>query len=180
MVTATKKVASAAAMKVSSAEAFKKNINDVLTLPSGLNIRCQRTSIQTLLAQGLIPNSLMSIVQEALAKGKNEISTNDIMSDPQRMKDMMALMDVVVVHCVKEPEVNAIPRNKQGDELPRDAELLYVDEIDDEDRSFIFQYATGGTADVEQFRKEATEQLVGVQSSKAIQLPAKRAVRNRR
>lgn len=182
MVTATKKVSASRDSQpvtntpgVSSVSDFKKGLSDLLTLPTGKTIRCQRTSIQTLMAQGLIPNSLMSIVQKALAKGQADISPDQFLGDPQQMQEMLELVDVVIIHCVKEPQVHEIPDTDE----PKDPNLLYIDELDDEDRSFIFQFATGGTSDVAQFRLEASQQLASVQSSQVVQRPTKSVVRRR-
>jgi len=48
------------------------------------------------------------------------------------------------------PPVLPIPENEQN----RDPELLYVDEVLDDDKVFVFQWVTGGTRDLEQFRQE--------------------------
>jgi hypothetical protein len=39
-------------------------------------------------------------------------------------------------------------------EAARDPSLLYVDEVDLEDKMFILQYALGGTRSLERFRRE--------------------------
>lgn len=178
MVATTRKpaVKSTPAVSISSVSDFKKASKDYLTLPSGNTIRVRRTSIQTLMAAGMIPNSLMTIVQSAIKKGKMDVDPIEFSSDPEKMKEMLALVDIVVIHCVKEPEVFAAPDDSED----RDEELLYIDEIADDDRSFIFQYATGGTNDVAQFRDEARERLDSIQSSQSVPVPTKRPARNRR
>lgn len=173
MVTATNKKATTS--QVTSAMEWKKDQRGVIDLPSGKTARLRRTSIQTLMAAKMIPNNLMGIVQEALNKGKLEMDPADFLKDPDKMSDMLELVDIVVVHCVLEPVIHATPK----DEDERDDDLLYVDEIDDEDRSFIFQYATGGTSDVAKFRAEASEQLGSIQSQQTVSRPAKRAAARR-
>jgi hypothetical protein len=44
-------------------------------------------------------------------------------------------------------------------ESDRDPELLYVDEVDEDDKNFIMSWAFGGTSDLEKFR-EAKDKLV--------------------
>lgn len=173
MVTARKPPVVRGTPGVSSVSDFKQKINDVTTLPSGMNVILKRTSIQTLMAQGMIPNTLMAIVQSAIAKGKSDVDVSEFLGDPQKMQEMLELMDIIAISCVKEPEVHPIPE----DDEDRDDALLYVDELQDEDRSFIFQYATGGTKDVEQFRQETREQLATIQPSETVSMPAKRASR---
>jgi hypothetical protein len=53
-----------------------------------------------------------------------------------------------------------------GEEVPehlRDDEYIYSDDVDFEDKSFIFNYAVGGTRDLERFRSETKATLDAVQ-----------------
>jgi len=50
----------------------------------------------------------------------------------------------------------------EGERIPfddRSPEFLYCSEVDFEDKMFIFQYAVGGTRDLERFRQEYSESL---------------------
>lgn len=168
----------AATRRVTSISDWKKELDDLTELPSGKLIRMKRSSMNSLLAAGIVPNSLMAIVQSSIDTGKG-VDSIDFSGDPQKIQDMMKMMDDVVVFVVKEPEINSLPTKvdpktkKVEDKNPA---LLYVDEIDDEDKMFIFQYATGGTKNLEQFREQIAPVLATVQSSSTVARPTKRAV----
>jgi hypothetical protein len=128
-----------------------------IRVPSGNVALLKRPGMQVFLAQGIIPNSLMSFVNDSLKTGKPK--TEDLDLNAQTMKDLMALVDAVTVECCLEPKVHPVPSDPRGNpmiERSRDPELLYVDEVDVEDKMFIFNYAVGGTSDVDSFRKELT------------------------
>jgi hypothetical protein len=54
-------------------------------------------------------------------------------------------------------------------EAERDPDLLYVDEVDIEDRIFIMNYAVGGTRDLARFRREHRQSVAGLASSTDVQ-----------
>lgn len=161
------------AAKASSVSDFKKARKAVpLLLPSGLVILARRVALRTFIKQGDVPNPLLPIVEEALNKGR-EMDVNDIVGKDgvnlDMVDDMYEMVNAVVMQVCVEPQVHPEP---EGDE-ERDEELLYIDEFDDEDKMFIFQWSSGGTSDVATFRREAESGLVslvegqgGEQSSK--------------
>jgi hypothetical protein len=51
----------------------------------------------------------------------------------------------------------------------RDADTMYADEVDFNDKVFIFNFAVGGTRDLERFRSEHGEFVAGVESSASVQ-----------
>jgi hypothetical protein len=67
-------------------------------------------------------------------------------------------VDHVVCHVVLAPLVLPIP--EAGTE--RDDDVLYVDEIDMDDKMFIFGYATSGAKDLETFRQGQTANVAAV------------------
>lgn len=152
--------AQATAKKATSVSEWKKDsYNPFQELPSGKTIKIKKAvGFQTLMKSGLIPNSLMSIVQKSLDKGE-EPDVSTISSDMGKINEMLELMDNITCFMVEEPEIHPVPKNKED----RDGDLLYVDEVEDQDKMFIFQYATGGTKDLETFRREAGSVLDTVQ-----------------
>jgi hypothetical protein len=147
----------AAKKAVSDISAFKKRSQGInLPLPSGLVVKAKRVELQTFILQGAVPNPLMEIVSEALDKGKKAdiaqmvgVDENNI--DLGMVRDMYEMVNGIVVASILQPKVLPVPESDED----RDDDLLYVDEVDDEDKMFIFQWATGGTSDVETFRQEA-------------------------
>lgn len=138
--------------KASSVASWKaKSQGTPLTVPSGQTALVKLPGLQVFLEEGIIPNSLLPLVTESLSKGiaPSQRQLQDNM-DLDKVRDMMSLFDAVTVYCVVEPKVYPIPPADKE----RDEELLYVDEIDFDDKMFIFQFAIGGTREVETFRKE--------------------------
>lgn len=149
-----------------SAKEWKKNANSggPLVVPSGNTAMVRNPGMQVFLAEGLVPNSLMGPIQAALNTGKAPTiqSYGDITSD--MMADMLKMTDAVCVYCVIEPKLTS-NRDAAGNIIDvddRDEELLYVDEVSIEDKMFIFQWAVGGTRDLESFRKSSAEGLGGL------------------
>lgn len=168
--------------KATTTSAWKQSAQGAeLEVPSGNVALVRPVGMHVFMQRGMIPNVLMPIVNEAL-KGKNpDMSklTDDI--DEKMISDVMQLFDDATVYCVVEPKVFPTPRwteehakeakchpNEVGQPIPiedRQAVLgleedrLWVDEVDFDDKQFIFQFVVGGTRDLEQFR---TEQADGV------------------
>lgn len=159
---------------ISSAQSFKKKRGQVLELPSGNVVRAQKAGLQAFIMKGNVPNSLMTIVGEALEKGQTMdinkmVGANDGQIDMDMVTDMYEMTNSLVIASLVEPKVHPVPTDADlevwntknpdnqvstPDEL-RDDELLYVDEVDDEDKMFLFQWCSGGTDDVATFREEA-------------------------
>lgn len=168
---------------------------DLQTLPSGKTARVRNRGMKAFLRLGVIPNSLLSIIEEALAKGQppdmEKLKDDNGNLPLATVDDMYTLMDAVAVDCFVEPRVYAVPTQEDlmeynivnpEDELERPEdlrkdELLYVDELDDEDKMFIFQWVTGGTRDVARFRRELEADLAAVPGVKNVGGAAKRAPR---
>lgn len=154
--------------EVSDVSAWKKDRTPTLELPSGKSVKARRSSLQVFMKTGLIPNSLMGIVQKAMARGV-EPDLSDVAGDVSQINDMLKMIDDVVCFVITEPQIHPIPeKNDDGTEPMRDDELLYVDEVDDTDKMFIYQWSVGGTADLEQFRRESAAELAVVQRGEAV------------
>jgi hypothetical protein len=143
--------------RISQVGDFKKRLGGVMELPSGAVVKVRNPGgLKAFLGNGSIPNSLMPIVQKAVNNGKAVsademgIIGEDGSIDPEVLSDMMSMIDNVLLQTVKEPKVYPVPE----DEEDRDDDLLYVDEFPDEDKQFLFQWVSGGTRDLEQFRRE--------------------------
>lgn len=171
--------------RASSASDFKKRAEGVLIqLPSGLVARMKRVDLQMLVLQGNVHNPLMEIVGEALEKGKKAdiasmVGVEDDKLDLDTINDMFEMVNHIVTECMVDPKVYPEPTveeleayNEENSDDPlddpiqlREPELLYVNEIDAEDKMFIFQWSIGGTTDVAQFREEAGASLDAVAKS---------------
>lgn len=137
---------------ITPVSAWKKK-PEPITLPSGNRILVKRSSLRAFLVKGVIPNSLMSIVEESISSGSNKATDEEmkkILGDPTKLGELMELMDGITVDCALEPQVHRAPEN----EADRRDDLLYVDELDEQDKIAIFNFATGTPGELEPFREE--------------------------
>lgn len=145
-----------------SAKGWKKS-GATLVLPSGNVMRLKNPGIMELAHQGLIPNALMATIMESVQKG-TEPSAENLMEGLQ-VTDMFDMMANAIITMAVEPEVHPLPEEGET----RDDELLYIDDIDEVDKLFIWQWATGGTDDVEQFRRESSDMLASLSGLPALE-----------
>lgn len=182
--------------KATSAKGWKKTAADGsedLDLPSGNVALVKRPGLERLLAEGLIPDSLMPIAENAVQQGKKgkatEVSsstTKEMLADKTMLKDVFLTMDRVAEMVVVEPKVvhhRVSVENVDGEtewvEIPDedradddDKDFLYTDEVDFQDKAFIFQFVCGGTRDLERFRKETGLALVDVSPGEDVAVSA--------
>lgn len=182
--------------------------NVELHLPSGNVALVRRLQPEAFLKSGLIPDALSDMVHKAIKskKGLPPDATEKILNDPEKLPKALQMMDEVICYVVMEPPVEMPPRcgvTYKGEpcgeymdtkdrrhtdagnpehhvymEDARDDDVLYADEVAIDDKSFIFQFALGGTADAERFRKEQRGAVANLSDSKAIPGKAKRASRH--
>jgi hypothetical protein len=128
-----------------------------LDVPSGNTALVRAPGAEEFIQMGMVPNSLLGIIQTAAQKGEApaERELQDIMEDPEKLKDMFKFVDAVTIYCCVDPVVHPTP----GADDEYDKDLLYVNEVDLEDKMFILQYAMGGTRDLETFRKQQDERV---------------------
>lgn len=65
---------------------------------------------------------------------------------------------------------NGKPQYEEIHEAERDDNIVYTDEIDIDDKTFIFNFVVGGTRDVEQFRAEYSDAVADVQSGEDVEM----------
>jgi hypothetical protein len=154
----------AKARKVTTAAEWNKDFDPLLDLPSGKTVKVRpATSFRLFLQAGIIPNALMAVVKGSLDKGV-EPDLEEFSTDPAKIEQMMIMVDNIVVFIVEEPEIHKLPPDKEK----RDPALLYVDKVEDMDKMFLFQWATGGTRDLAQFRRESDASLAPLRGSKTM------------
>lgn len=167
--------------KTTSAKEWKsrsKRKGKEMVLPSGFTCVATRVNLQVFLKTGKIPNSLRSMIDKAMAGkevNQEEIVAKLLEGDKEALEtfeDMMMMVDAVVVDCMLDPKVLPAPGNDEprSEDNPtgRSEEELHVDEMDEEDRMFLFNFAVGGTRELQSFRagQEATlEHVLAQQGS---------------
>lgn len=140
-------------------------------------------------------------------QGLKPTDVNKIADDPKRLVETMEVFDRVLTYCVIEPVIELKPNcihvaldgedagvcgeslahashNERDHEHfhkfmegERDADVLYSDEVDLDDKIFIFQWALGGTSNLENFRDEQRSSMGLVSDRKRPQGAAKRTAR---
>lgn len=172
------------AVRASSAADFKKRVGGLLTLPSGLVVRVQnKGGMRAFVESGMVPNSLMTIVNEAVAAGTSPseeevgklIGMDGGKINVDAVNDMLEMTNRVVMNVVVDPKIYPVP----PEEAERRDDLVYIDEVSETDRMFIFQWVTGGTRDIERFRQEQVDVVGALGRRQGIQDTPQSASGNR-
>jgi hypothetical protein len=122
----------------------------------------------------------------------NELSAEEMekfMTKPGALEDIFASFDKVCAMVVVDPPVlyhkkevvteDGVVR-KDADGRPvlvdiplseRNEDYLYTDDVDADDKQFIFQYVVGGDDDLDSFRKERAEGMGAVSTGEDVELP---------
>jgi len=175
MATPRKTAEKAEQLRVSQIGDFKARMGGVMELPSGRVMKLKNPGgLQAFIANGTIPNSLLGMVQSGLSgKSGSEVTAAaaDLAKDIDSLADMLKMLDLVMVQSAKEPVVYAVPtaedlerhnimnEDNQFETLDEWRESygntrLYVDEIEELDKQFVFQWVSGGVRDLETFRAQ--------------------------
>lgn len=165
------------AQRPTSPKEWKKKTQEPVELPSGFYMRIRKMSMTHLLAAGKLPNSLIGMVQGSVDRGTGKSQDtpdldkvmDDVLDDPKKLREMAEFMDDLLVMVAVEPQVYPVPKDPKK---KRDDDLLYADEVDELDKSFIFQLVSGGPADLAQFRETASANVAAVLGREDVELPA--------
>lgn len=164
---------------ISSASDFKKKNKKLfdVELPSGNVVQVRRVDLPSLLADNVFPDTLMAIVQDKLgdAKAKPDIDDSalvaDMMGDTDKITELFSAFDNIVVRTVVQPAVrNHV--DEDGKTIPeedRDDDFVYTDDIELDDKIFIFQFSVGGDADLESFRAKSASAVADLEDVAKLQ-----------
>lgn len=160
MVTNSKAVKEAEQLRISQIGDFKNRLGGTMELPSGFVVKARNPGgLRAFMSSGNIPNSLMTIIQSSLSKGKapkpEEILGKSGKLDPKMLEEMNELLDNITMQTIVEPKIHPRPLAEED----RSDEMLYIDEIPDDDKQFLFQWISGGTRDLERFRQQRDSSL---------------------
>jgi len=122
-----------------------------LTLPSGMTVWVKDVSMMDLMLTGKLPASLMDFADEAGKQGKTEIDLKKIVKSGT---DFGLMLDTVVKICVVEPPI----ADKADDDH------LGLDEINGDDKMFIFNWANREVEQLRPFREGEGEPVAAVLS----------------
>jgi hypothetical protein len=150
-----------------------KSVPEDLLLPSGGLVLARRPGLQGLMKAGILENldTLTAIVStETIPKAEGRPTGAEAPKvTAEQITESLRVMDAIVTHCVIQPPLHAVPTQddliayneahpaepKIDVEALRDPDLTYVDEVEIEDKTFITQFAMGGTRDLERFRAQS-------------------------
>lgn len=155
---------------------WKKRTKEPIELPSGEFMRIRRMSMSTLMATGKIPNSLIGVIKKSLDKGvakgaaEAQDEMGDLLSQPKVMQEMGTFLDDLIVLISLEPKVMPTPK-KESDRLE---DVLYADEVDEDDKSYLFGIVSGGPADLAKFREATAANVAALSGLSDLELPAER------
>lgn len=144
-----------------------------LNLPSGNVCLVNRPGVRGLIKAGLLDSldSLTGLVQRDLLDSndpkKQAQAAQQLLDSPERLEEGLSIIDRAVCHAVVEPKVLMPP--PEGEQ--RDPEATYADEVDDEDKMFIFNFIVGGTHDIESFRAETQGRLGLLSTGQDVPVP---------
>lgn len=188
---ATKKTAAKAASKPGYGLGLANKGFD-LELPSGNTCLAIRPGAQGLIKAGLLDSldQLTSLVQTDLIDVHNPKVTAEAVKsmqlDMSKLAEGLEMIDRCVAHCVQQPKVwldeQAVdeqtgepifrmePDGKGGEVRkpvykPRVVGRIYADDVDLEDKMFIFNWSMGGTADLKSFREQFQAMLGNISAS---------------
>jgi hypothetical protein len=162
-----------------------------LTTPSGSQCEAIRTGLQGLVTAGVLgeSDSLTSLVDakhiRRVRGGKTgdgeEINVESLMRDPESFGKIIMVVDRAIPHIVTWPTVKLhftdepdgstlrVPEDK------RDQSTVYTDQVGLEDKMFLFNWAVGGTADMDRFRQQSGALVATVEHGDDVPRPTKRA-----
>lgn len=160
-----------------------------LEVPSGQLCLVRRPGVEGLLREGLLRDldSFTALVQsehiERVNKGKSSKQPQDrqqkkgaaqkealdkIVSDPEKLANLMHTVDRVICHVVIKPEIKMTP----NDVTNRKQGVIYADMVDLTDKMFIFNFVVGGSRDIARFLEEAGGDLGPVESVEDVAVEA--------
>jgi hypothetical protein len=170
--------------RASSASSFKKTNLPLIELPSGNWVRVRRPGMETFITAGFLPDSLAKEISSMVNKRSGKAQDIAVLQNPtpEALAEYLRSLDKIAAYCIAEPPVVWHERQKKIDSVPavdangepelevipdgdRSSDVVYTDELEMEDKSFVFQYAVGGTADLSQFRKKSDALMAALQSS---------------
>lgn len=144
-----------------------------LEMPSGQLAYVRKPGVEQLISAGVIHSmdTLSGVVDVLLKKadGKptREVDMEAVVANPEKIDEMIHIVDRVVCHTVLKPSVEMTP----NDVTRRRDGVIYCDMIDLQDRFFIFQYVMGGVTDLERFRRESSAPVGNVEQRAEDGLP---------
>lgn len=177
-----------APVAASGVDAFKKKMaGELVALPSGLAARMVRPGMHEFLKAGFLPDMLRPTVDKAIRRGQGlkPVEEKQLLEKAQTaeaIEEIARTYDLVTVRVWLEPRVlhherEVLHQNNAStwEIIPaeeRDDSMLYTDEIDFTDKAFTFNYAVGGTRDLQRFRQELAGHVEPLHGGEDVEVPS--------
>lgn len=155
-------------LRVTDAAEWRESqrVGQLVELPSGKVARLTRPHMLALAKTGQIPDPLSAQVMEMFSGKKSPAETKDSISP----EDMLALINITCKIAFVEPKIADDPGPDE----------LSIDDIDFEDRTFVFWWSQGGAADLASFRKEQERIMEVALGGKQVPPKAERTPKSKR
>jgi len=155
-------------MKVTSAAEWRKSqqVGQVIELPSGAVARLVRPHLLALVKTGQIPDLLSAQVSELFGTSKTPAEVQAGISP----ESMIELINITSKLAFIEPKITDTPGVNE----------LSIDDIDFEDRTFVFWWCQGGAADLKSFREQQSRIMETSLDSNQVPPKAKRPGKRKR
>lgn len=112
-----------------------------LDLPSGLHVVVRDVDIEDLLANGVIPNTLMSLFPELQGMSDEDATKKVIEEHPDSYSD---LLSIIVKYCFVEPKVGDVTDG---------ISTIALSDIRGKDKRFVFEWANREVKQLSSFRE---------------------------
>lgn len=190
---------------VSSASNWRKRSEGTaVELPSGNVALCRRVGLKAFLDRGAVPDYLAPIIQGVIREKSfmPPEQQKELVNDVKALAQTEDMMDRALVMTVLEPRVKMPPGcaecgqylNLNDDNIhnpnsekfghdyiqsEREGDVVYADEVDMEDKVFLFQWSVGGGTDLQSFREGYRQSVEAVRALQVAPQPSKRVAGRR-
>lgn len=183
--------------------AVPEDTEQEITTPSGQTCRAKKMTIPSMIEMGILAegDAITAIVSKHIRKVKGgngkadgiEVDETAILSDPAALKSIIGLTDKVMPHVVVSPRValhysettvgkTTVTKRLTDDEraliLADHPGTVFTDQIDLEDKMFLFDWAAGGIKAMTSFREGPASDVGSVVNRKGSKKQTKRRPRD--
>ena len=122
---------------------MEHNKVELVEMPSKVVFEIRRPDLVKMVKNGLIPADIAVDIQVEAEKENPKLNG-------RQFQEYCKMLDAVAIASIVTPEV----RNGEVTDSDYDNGIISVDDIDQDDKAFIFNYVNTGVKDLKPFRKE--------------------------
>lgn len=141
-----------------------------ITLPSGQRCLAQRPGPEGLMAAGLLDDlDLLSTVLPKAAGNRpgaaKKVDASHLLKNRQAFGEALKMINRITVHVVVKPELTDEPDDPKDKEIGK----IYPSSVSMEDKLYLFNWAVGGTRDLQSFREQLKESVADLESGEDVE-----------